>query len=275
MDYRLLMDVSPSSRRRFGVEVETSTPYAEVARIFETSVPGNFRRVIYKDFNCPSEDRNKWYVKTDGSTESEVTTPAVTLRHREYARLPQLLKSMRGEGVRVTGRDGLHVHVEARDVPADRLLISWLLLERAFVSMFPAHRFKSKPDTLVYDSGGKYAKRYIYRERGDSGMRIIEHYERTLARSTYDKYLAMSLRNHAEDGTVEFRMSEGSLDFRHVDCLVRTLLCFVEYAKRHDMVVALMTTMRERPGHLCEAMRIKERKILEWIEDRTAEHGER
>ncbi len=274
MNDKLVMDVSPNTRRRFGVEVETSTPYAEVSNIFKMSVPGNFRKVIYKDFCCPSEDNRKWYVKTDGSTESEITTPAVSLRHPEYRRLEKLLKTMWRASVRVSDRDGLHVHVEARDVHADRLLISWLLLERAFVSLFPAYRFRSRPDTMVYDGCGKYAKRYIYRERGDSGKKIIEHYERTLSRSTSDKYLAMSLRNHETDGTVEFRMSEGSLEFKHVDCLVRTLLCFVEYAKTHDMVAALMTATRDRPWSLEQAMRIKERRVTDWLRCRMEEFGD-
>ena len=50
-------EVSPSSRRRFGVEVEMSSLYSSVKELVKGVIPS--RQIVYKDFNCQSSNIRK------------------------------------------------------------------------------------------------------------------------------------------------------------------------------------------------------------------------
>ena len=260
-------EVNPSPRRRFGVEVETSSSFGTMKKLIQDYLPPRTGRVLYRESNCESCSKGKWYLKVDGSTESEMTTPAITLSSPDYKVFRYILDHMRKNRVLITQNDGLHVHVDASDVDDGRLMVAWLLLERGVIGLFPKYR------TMTSRSGwdGRlYSKRYILRNGGECSRRVVDYYEKAIAAARDDKYMAMSMRNYDKRGTIEFRLSEGTLDFNHVDCWVRTCLCLVDYASKFDLMTAVTMPMEDRPK-LEKAMMIKQARLRRWLSARQEE----
>ena len=242
------------TKRNFGVEIEMSTEFEKVKNIISPYL--NKKSIIFETFNIESSNKKKWYLKIDGTTESELTTPAICLKSENYIKLKELLKVLIRNRVKVTDRDGLHVHIECADVAVGQLIASWIYFEKALISLFPKHR--------SIQNNGCYSKRFIGQ---DSTKKISDVFQKSLDTSYHEKYSAISLRHYSERKTAEFRMAEGMIRFQDIDCWLKILLHLIDFSRKCDICNVLTTKLCDRPNYneVYSLLCINAHKIRNWI----------
>ena len=92
--------------RRFGFEIEFSTPFFEVEKMVKRIIPKIYgKNKLTTDPMYDSSDNHykKWEFKYDGSTECELTTPISTIRH--FTKIEKILQKLKENNVKITSKD--------------------------------------------------------------------------------------------------------------------------------------------------------------------------
>lgn len=208
--------------RTFGIEMETSTDFKEAKKIIIPLFSAAGRRnQITRCHNISNASTDiskgkKWQIKIDSSTETEITTPKLSFSNDNDIKFLRSILNKVKRKFKVTKNDGLHVHVERRDINDEDLLIAWLLIEKSVCGMFPNNRLS-----------GDYCIPYLKYKRRRKIKNLLE-----LADSDkYDHYTCMAFTSI---GTVEFRFHEGTFDYYEIMNWVKFCLYFVQFVREND-----------------------------------------
>lgn len=242
------------NERKFGIEFEFSSSF----NTLEPLIRGFFKpSELNVEETYKKSNGKKYELKLDSTTSCEFATK--TLTYDQLPRIEALLKLLNDNNIKVGNCDGLHIHIYARDVSQKNLIIAWMSVEGAILKLFPKHRRK-----------GFYTQSYIERFRKKD---LLAHHYMAAYENCKDHHFALSLQNHNERGrwTVEFRTSEGSLDFNHIKNWLRFCILFLEYAKHFDEAIAMTEQVSEvnKLKHMIKVMHLaKYKQVLTWLWDR-------
>jgi len=217
--------------RSFGCEFEFSTEWDEAVPYVTAVIPKR-RLHVDRDYIHTENNRTWWHLKIDGSTDIELVTPISKPKDipdicRVIMRLSSCLK--------VSENDGFHVHVSARDVDVRLLAIYWARCEKSIFSLVNNKRKSNDMCEAISESYKKGVK--------------------SLMEASVDHHAAMSCCYYEDRKTVEFRVAEGTRDWKFIEAWISFCLHFVEHCKKAD-AVSLIT---DRP------FKVSVRQMLEDI----------
>lgn len=211
--------------RHFGVEFEVSASYTTVEKMFKKfskfAVDRGDKVKMLREYY--KSDGQTWDLKKDASTEAELCTPTIRLNDlRRISIMTKLLDELR-RNCYVTINDGLHVHVNIRDIePAERLNLiwNWVKFEKLFMELFPSNRRNSR-----------FAIQYIPKIKSFFNKNDELHFDRVCGKLALLSNYHYSVVNITSIPSVEFRLMEGTLS--DVDILNWIELCirFVDKTK--------------------------------------------
>lgn len=206
--------------RKFGCEFEFSTPLDSVIKKLKDYFPRN--KVDSTNRWHKSINNTKWHIKFDGSTESEITTPVSTLNDLDD--ICNFLKYTKLKKMKVTKKDGLHIHLQATGISERRLVAAWLCVETLFFDLVPRYRRMREHCSPVWS---KCEIEY------DNNSRDIEDVIDDALIICKDHHVAFSIeRFDGKTHTVEIRIAEGSNDPKFVKSWILLCLAFMEWCKR-------------------------------------------
>lgn len=242
--------------REFGCEIEMSTPFDEVKSILENIINNKHKheklmsRKAYYDSTC---NYGKWHLKTDTTTETELCTPISTFS--DMKDIMKVVRKTKSSGVKITKNDSLHVHVQANDVDPRNVLAAWLLHERTIKDCFPSHRRKND-----------YSSQLIKCRRRDKN---IANFLMEAIIESEDHYCIISFHHYECRKTIEFRISEGTLDPEHIRNWVKFCLVFVETAKKIDPIITICKEINSSSiEELIDWLNSEDKRLHEWLRDR-------
>lgn len=125
---------------------------------------------------------------------------------------------------------GLHVHVDVSDLTHEqmiRFVTVYLKAQPVVYQMISPYRATRWYCTPVQVTGSDWEVR-LNRHGGTIPGRVRE----ACFSSFHEKYRGLSFRNYEGNGTVEFRMHEGTMNSARVESWVRFILALVGLAKR-------------------------------------------
>jgi hypothetical protein len=245
--------------REFGCEIEISTPFEDSKEILKPIIEKEYgERTLQAIQNYYDSTNNykKWHLKIDTTTEAELCTPISKFNQLKH--IKKVVEKARKEGIEITKRDSLHVHVQANDVDPRNVLAAWLLFESTIKDCFPSHRHKND-----------YSSQLIKCRR--KGKNIANFLMRAIIESE-DHHCIISFHHYEDRKTIEFRISEGTLSGDHIRNWVKFCLCFVNAAKKIDPVITICKEINSTNiDDLIEWMKIKDKKLQSWLRKRHQE----
>lgn len=244
--------------RTFGCEFEFSTPLSEMKDIVKQVIKRTYGEKwlkISKSNDDTSNNFNHWHLKKEPSSETELCTPISTAK--DLPKIKRVISLLSKEGIKVTSDDSLHVHIWAGDASQKAVLAAWIRYESVIKSCFPKNRHQkslayNKP-ILEYKGFTKNVASFL--------MKAIEANELT--------HHLVNIEHFRGRKTVEFRISEGTLDPLHVYCWVKTCLYFVNHIKREDPFDVLCSPVNTKTlNDFIKEFGIKDKKVVQWLKER-------
>ena len=210
---------------RFGLEFEFSAPsFKKMKKIVEEEIQYVYgkNKLIVSQCVVSSKNNNKWHFKKDATTTCEIASPI-----SGYEDLPDILdflKCLQRYDIKITHEDGFHIHIETEDVSKYQLLVAWLQIERIIFKCFPTYRRKSDYCVPVVSNKKEIKSNFF-----------------SLLEKAEEHHSAFSLYYFSEKDrkTVEFRLSEGTIDTKIVSYWLRFYMHFIKYAKSIDAIEQL------------------------------------
>jgi hypothetical protein len=246
--------------RPFGVEVELSTDKHEVNKIIRNILPR--QSYVMKTNNAESKGK-RWELKNDFSTECEFVTPVLTLNNNKYDLFCKTLGVLKTEKVKVTDKDGLHVHFDVSDIPPINIITLWLTVENALMQLMPKSRQKNW-HCCRYNST-TYTRRKDYNARAFESKPVGKLlYDAAL--EFKDKSLGLSFMHYDDRKTIEFRIHEGCIDKYEIDGWIKFCLYFLKRSKELDVmnVISSKGTGDVTVANLFRFLRIKNKEMDKW-----------
>jgi hypothetical protein len=218
--------------RQFGVEIEVggiSIAQAGAALQQNGTSPSVSGTQVFHRHTTPFL-RDTWKVTYDVTVSAEVVSPPL----RDTATVEEVMRCLRGAGARTDRRCGLHVHVDmanGQGQPMDlaalkRLAKLWLKIEGTVFGLVSASRRTSR---WCHRLARRFQDSVAAHSRIDGARSPRELF--SVCGGT--RYMAMNLaRTLQSSPTIEFRLHQGSLNFRKVDAWIRLCVAIVEAAQR-------------------------------------------
>ena len=255
--------------RKVGIEFEFSTPIKylkePLKKFFKEN---NIKLVIKKEWG--HSNGKKWELKTDSSTESELVTPVMLYNDENWKFMKKLL-IFTDEilHVKITKKDGLHVHFDVDDFEMNDLIIGWMFCEKAFTTIMKASRIKHKRQFLNDEE--IYSRRVLYTTSSNQlfATKFRDSYD-----ESFDRYSIYNLNNYSKNKTVEIRCHEGTNVFNDVENWVKFCLYFFKFMKSINIIDILTSAISEGvdesnvnylfglPEYLCTWYYIREQKYI-------------
>jgi len=247
------------SDRHFGYEFEASTPLKEMKKIIKPIIETVYGKNCLKcSTGNPSTEKNYkyWHLKDEPSSEAELCTPISTIK--DLKKISQVAKEMSKNGVKITKDDSLHIHVQANDVDPRTVLAAWIQYESVIKDCFPARRWKK--------SCNPYNVEFI-KYKGNN-KKVADFLKDAIQESECRSHL-LCFDHFKERKTIEFRISEGTLDPDHVQYWAKFCICFVSRCKKLDPIEMLCSDVNyECVYSLADVFNMKEKKLREWLFER-------
>jgi hypothetical protein len=244
--------------RNFGYEFETSTPLDDLKKIAKPIIESVYGK---RRFRCssqadPTENNNFWHLKIEPSSETELCTPISTTGDlTKIAKVASLLKK---EGVKITDSDSLHVHVSAEDVDPRVVLATWIQYESAIKNCFPQRRWKESKNAFNVE---------FIKYKGEK-RKVADFLQDALYDSEFGNCL-LNFEHYKKRKTIEFRISEGTLEEDHVKNWAKFCIYFVNKCKSFDAFSMLCNNVnKECAFSLSNDFSIKDNNLINWIKDR-------
>jgi len=242
--------------RHFGCEIEISTPFQEAGEAFESIINliyGPKSLLIKNSYFDSINNYKKWHLKTEITTEAELCTPISTFK--TIKKIQDVSKMASSAKIEISTNDSLHVHVQANDVDPRNVLAAWLLYERTIKDCFPAYRRKND-----------YSSQLI---KCKTQKKNIANFLMGAITDSQEHHCIISFNHYEERKTIEFRISEGTLDPDHIRNWVKFCLIFVDAAKKIDPVITLCKEVNDSNiNDLISELKINDKKLQEWLKDR-------
>ncbi len=206
--------------RKFGIELEFSQSLEDIVDLTKPFFIKKEREIDHNR-NLKSTGET-WQFKVDGTTLSEISTPAITMDSPEMERLHDMMEVFKENSVKVTKKDSVHVHISTKDIDKRKLLIAWLYWELPILSLFPKHRRLNR-----------YCDRYVKNHRMNQ---IVAHHYKNGHMDADHHHQVMNWYERKDRQTIEFRPMEGTLDYDDVIGWLNFIFRFVEYSQNIDEV---------------------------------------
>jgi len=208
--------------RKFGFELEFSTPINDVEKIAKNiinKICGKAKLVTDSNFLIKNTNYNKWELKSDGSTECELTTPISKIK--DFNKIKKITEKLKENKVKQTTKDSVHVHMQADDVPKHNIIAAWIQIENEIIKCFPKHRRHNTycQKLIPYNKKRKIADFFIQAEEES-----MQHHS------------IVSLNYYDDRKTVEFRIMEGNIEINNIMPWVKFCMLFLNYAKSIDPI---------------------------------------
>lgn len=242
--------------RKFGCELELSTPFHEVKKIFVPIIKNVYKERCVKcseSADSTYSNYNYWHLKTEPTSESEICTPIST--HKDLPKIKKVIKNLSKQNVLITKEDSLHVHVEASDVPLANILALWIEHESAIKKCFPKRRWKGtySPEIVEFKGTNKNVASFLEKAIEDSKKH----------------YCCLSFNHYDNRKTVEFRISEGTVNPNHIRNWTKFCLIFINYAKKLDPIKCLCNYVNTSCiDELIVEFRIRDQELINWLKMR-------
>ena len=249
-----------SKNRKFGVEVEMTTPWENVLNLIQDkySDPFNIKWSSFKEQYYDSQGKT-FDLKFDSSTGCEIATPILSLASPKYKQFRSLVKFLKRNKVEITKSDSIHIHMACPDIiERDKILTGWMLLQYQIHKLFPKHRRTSHYCEKLLRSN-KNPKNLKLSDITDIFDNIVTH------------HMELSFIYWDSRQTIEFRMHEGSLDFDEIDSYIKFLIKFVEFChfiRPLEDIAKVSKNMLTGPADLNRELNITEKKVAEWVFNR-------
>lgn len=181
-----------------------------------------------------------WKQKYDSSCGSELVSPPIT----ETSTIATIIERFLASGIPHTFKDtGLHVHVAAIDYDDEDAMAAVKFcrhFDRTIFSFFHPKRIKDSMCGMV--------------ARDDAAIqREIDRGE------ALDRYYGCNLDAWYEYGTIEFRYSEGHLNYDKVEAMIEMFVAIVEYCKNNKEKVKSPRKIKEKRGFLLNLLNLSEK----------------
>lgn len=206
--------------RKFGIELEFGCEWSRLKRVASEIIKKVYgpRKYYAKEESFESDFKtDKWHIKIDFSSISELTTPISTIR--DLDKIQQVVSYLRDKSVEPTEDCGFHVHFDISDIDQYHLMAGWMRSERAIFECTPSVRKDNYHCEKVLES--KCMRSYIANflktktdGAGSSSAISFEHYE--------------------ERKTVEIRLGEGTNDPEFVRNWVLFFLHWIDSVKQQN-----------------------------------------
>jgi len=242
--------------RKFGFELEFSTYMNAVQEMVKKIIPKIYgRNKLVPDaasWEC-NKKYNKWELKSDGSTECELTTPISTIK--DFKKIEQVLIELKERNISVTRKDSVHVHMQANKISKHQLIAAWLQIENIIIKCFPRHR-----------RNNTYCQKLIhwrkYKKLSDFFIKAEDEAK--------DHHSIFSLCYYDDRKTVEFRVMEGNINIQDIKPWVKFCMLFLNYAKTIDPI-EIICKKKNRINNikeLIELLKIYDEEIIEFLKRR-------
>ena len=225
--------------RRVGIEFEFST------QIKHLKIP---LKKFFKDNDVKLKIKNSWghsngkiwELKTDSSTESELTTPAMLINDKNWKFMKKLLNFLENTlKVKITNRDGLHVHFDADDFSLDILTIGWLFCERGFTPIMKPSRVRQKH---LFDDGEEvFSRRILYK----NSNKIFATKFQDGTDEMFNHYSILNIDNFHKNKTVEIRCHEGTVSYSDVENWIKFCQYFFKWMKGINIIKILTSPISD------------------------------
>jgi hypothetical protein len=241
--------------RRFGFELEFSTPFDEVKKIIKPLILRTYGPKMLSIDQLFNDSNNnhfkKWELKYDGSTECEITTPISIIKN--FDKIEKVINIIKNKNVKISDKDSVHVHMQANDVPKHNIIAAWIQIEATLLNCFPKHR---RNNTYCEKLIGENEKKH----------KISDFFINT-EEEAFNHHSIASLQYYDERKTVEFRMMEGNLNPNEIKQWVKFCMLFLNYAAKIDPVKIIC---EEKKGKLkldnmIELLRIEDKEVIEFL----------
>lgn len=244
------------NNRHFGCEIEMSTPFEDCKKIITPIIKKIYgpRSIKSEEAHCDTIGNYKyWHLKEEPSSESELCTPISTWKN--IGNIQNVIKQIQKTKIKITRNDSVHVHVQANDVDPRNILSAWLFYESTIKKCFPKHRRINENCPGLIKEKGKHKN-------------IAYFLINAILESESHKSI-ISFHNYEERKTVEFRISEGSLDQNHIRNWILFCLTFINTSKKIDPILTICQEVNSTDiDDLIIALDIKDKKLSEWLETR-------
>lgn len=245
--------------RKFGFELEFSTEIDRVSDICREII-GDRKLKILPD-SC--DNYHHWQLINDFTTMSELVSPIMTFR--DMPEIRRIVHALERKGVSITKKDSFHLHIWAGDVPEENIVAAWLTIEKCIKKCFPMHRRKSTWAESLMENCSK--------------KKIIAEIFKNACCKSHDHSVTLSLQHHRDRGrnTVEFRLSEGTLDMYDIERWLKFCMLFLNYAKNIRVLDKILEKVSriQNVNQLAVEMRLgRYPNIVRWLKQRTSLHNE-
>jgi len=206
--------------RRFGIEFEFECSWERLrwyASRAVNKIYGKGRYYAKKDRFTSDFELDKWHIKEENNGVAELTTPVSRLR--DIRSICEVIKSFHGK-FQPQDDCGLHVHIDVSDLDQYHIMGAWLLCERGIIRCFPQSRRRSGfCEKIISDP---HVSRNLI-------AKILE--AETDSASHGD---AVDFTEYSERKTIEFRLSEGSMDVEWIRSWITFLLYWIDFVKKKN-----------------------------------------
>lgn len=251
------------SKRRFGVEFEVNntSPQEYIRDIIRPYTSRNIWMSMWQE----SIGNNHWHIKYDSTcgikeavgfdrSPDEHGWEIASFIAENESDLQEIVKvadSMRGGGLKVNERCGLHVHADLEDFSLANvgiLVARWIKIERHMVHLVPKHRVNNKHCRLLHRARKSIVnliKSYspdmtgldFWMKTRPTNLNIHDNLQKKVSLNLVN--FARSLKSYNTKKTVELRLPEGTLSGEDVKNWVRLFLSFVNNSFEKGMPLNL------------------------------------
>jgi len=245
------------NNRPFGCEFEVSTSFQTLKKIIAPIIKkiyGKYQLYAREETFDSDTRTNKWHLKLEPSSVSEFCTPISTFK--DIKRICQVIEELDKNDIKITNDDSLHVHVSIPDVDPKHIIATWLQYDYEIKRCFPKHRWDK--DKEAYNDE-------ILKYKGKK-KRVADFLKDAISSSESHQSI-LSFSNYEERKTVEFRISEGTLDPEHVYCWIKFCLYLVNYAKTiEDPILLVCEELNQKTLYeMMDDLDIDDERVLDWL----------
>lgn len=242
-----------TKNRKFGCEFEFSTNFDEVAKNVKPIITKLYGKnsIKIKKEHYLSVRNKKWHLKTEATTECELTTPISTIKD-----LPKILKvitHLKQNNTKITSSDSIHIHMSAPDVEIKNIIVSWLFIECCILKCFNKNRQNNEFCPKLNQSKNKKTK-------------ISSVYKKALELSQ-DHHAIISLQYYKTRETVEFRLSQATFKASFIEGWIKFCMHYLNWAKNININEYMKKPLNKfkNPKRLIKQLNIKDTKIKNFL----------
>jgi hypothetical protein len=190
----------------------------------------------------------------DGSTECELATPISGINNIDEILI--VIDYLKQHKVKITNSDSFHVHVQAKDIDAKKIVIAWMQIESLVVGWFKKHRYHNS-----------FCPEIIPQHKKSKNRPTISQLYSEAIHNAMEHHATMSLFHYRNRKTVEFRLSQATFDLVFLEGWIRFCMYFLHYAKKINVKNAFDTppNMIRTSGDIISLFSIKDLKTLYFL----------